>query len=60
MAKASIAKIQAVLTNKLRLTSPEFRLEKLADGKVSGSIVSDAFVDEDDLARQRAIWNALE
>ena len=60
MAKASIVKIQKVLTQRLRLKVPEFRIEKLSGDKVSGSIVSDTFKGMDDLERQRAIWNALE
>jgi acid stress-induced BolA-like protein IbaG/YrbA len=60
MAKTSKAKLQQVLTKRLRLEEPEFHLEKLSGGKLSGNIVSDTFEEMDDLERQREIWDALE
>ena len=60
MAKTSQAKLKAVLTQRLKLAEPEFALEKLSGGKVSGNIVSDSFDGMDDVDRQRAIWEALE
>ena len=62
MGKSSktLAKIQDVLTERLELDDPVFQLEKLPNGKYSGSIISDSFVKMSDLERQRAIWSALD
>jgi acid stress-induced BolA-like protein IbaG/YrbA len=38
---------------------PELQLETEPDGRVSGFIISDKFVDMDHLARQRKIWSLL-
>jgi len=60
MAQTSQSKLKEVLTRSLGLDTPEFHLEKLSSGKLSGSIVSDSFARMDHVKRQRAIWDALE
>jgi acid stress-induced BolA-like protein IbaG/YrbA len=37
----------------------ELQLETEPDGRVSGFIISDKFVDMDHLARQRKVWSLL-
>ncbi|HEY3242845.1 MAG TPA: hypothetical protein VGM03_05785 [Phycisphaerae bacterium] len=58
--KLTKEELKAVLTNRLRLSSPRFRLEKLSGGKLSGSVVSDFFKGMNDSERQRRIWEALD
>ena len=60
MASASTTKLKTVLTKRLRLRDPEFHLERLSGGKLSGNIVSDTFRGVDDVERQRRIWDALD
>ncbi|MEK7731329.1 MAG: hypothetical protein AAB363_05680 [Planctomycetota bacterium] len=60
MASASTTKLKTVLTSRLRLRDPEFHLERLSGGKLSGNIVSDTFRGVDDVERQRRIWDALD
>lgn len=53
-------KLRQVLQSKLQLGAPcEFQLEVLPNGKLSGNVISDRFKGMTDLARQRAIWKAL-
>ncbi len=60
MAATTKKKLEEVLTVRLALTEPEFYLEKLPGGKLSGSVVSDTFEGSDNVARQQSIWDALE
>lgn len=60
MAATTKKKLEEVLTERLGLVEPEFHLEKLPDGKLSGSVVSDTFRGVDHIGRQRKIWDALE
>lgn len=50
-------KIRAILLE--LFPEPEFQLETEPDGRVSGFIISDKFVDMDHLGRQRKIWSLL-
>ena len=52
--------LQRFLTRTLKLRSPRFELERLPGGKLSGSVISDTFKGKTDLARQKAIWDALD
>ncbi|NLX14767.1 MAG: hypothetical protein GXY44_14110 [Phycisphaerales bacterium] len=60
MAKITENKLKGVLTKRLKLKSPSFCFEKLPDGKISGSVISDTFQKMRDSDRQRKIWDALE
>mgnify|MGYP000703519419 CR=1 FL=1 len=60
MATTTSRKLQEILRNRLSLENAEFHLEKLPDGKFSGSVVSDSFRGVESVARQRRIWDALE
>src|SRR4051794_38515350 len=51
-------KLKEVLTRRLRLKDPYFRLE--GRGRVSGSVVSATFAGKGDSDRQRMIWDALD
>lgn len=52
--------LQEILTSRLSLKSPRFELERLPNGKLSGSVVSNSFQGKGDSDRQREIWDALE
>jgi len=54
-----IGEIEQVLTRRLNLDKPRFRLES-AGAKVSGSIISSSFRGSPDDQRQQMIWDALE
>ena len=60
MGSPSATKLKTALTKRLRLREPEFHLERLSGGKLSGNIVSDSFRGIDDVERQRKLWDALE
>ncbi len=62
MAKGRLSKqeLENVLIRRLQLSAPQFVLEKLPGGKVSGSVVSDFFRGMTDSERQRRIWDALD
>ena len=60
MAATTKSKLEDILTRRLKLKQPEFHLEKLPGGKLSGNIVSDTFMGVDHIDRQRRIWDALE
>ena len=60
MATTSQKRLKEVLTERLGLDEPEFYLEKLSGGKLSGSIVSDTFDGSALVERQHRIWEALE
>jgi acid stress-induced BolA-like protein IbaG/YrbA len=51
--------LQEVLTRRLRLSKPRFKLENFA-GKLAGSIISNTFLGKGDSDRQDMIWDALE
>ena len=51
-------KLKEILTRRLKLKEPHFRLE--GRGRVSGSIVSATFAGKGDSDRQRMIWEALD
>ena len=50
--------LKEILTRRLRLLHPEFRLE--GRGRVSGRIVSATFAGKGDSERQKMIWDALD
>lgn len=52
-------KVQQILTRRLGLKSPYFKLTRLGPF-INGSIVSKTFFGMDDLKRQHAIWDAQE
>lgn len=52
-------RLQDVLTRRLKLDAPRFRLERFGS-MLGGSIISDTFRGKRDVARQRMIWDALE
>ena len=51
-------KLKEILTRRLKLKDPHFRLE--GRGRVSGSVVSATFAGKGDSDRQRMIWDALD
>jgi acid stress-induced BolA-like protein IbaG/YrbA len=51
--------LEALLTRRLRLKAPRFRLRK-EGGKFSGHVISDSFRRKDSYARQQMIWDAFE
>lgn len=59
MPAVSKKKVQEILTRRLRLIEPEFKLEK-EGSKVFGSIISRTFGGKGDYKRQSMIWEALE
>ena len=60
MAAVSQQKLREILIKRLKLVSPQFQLEKLPRGKVSGSVISDTFMGRSNINRQQDIWAALE
>jgi acid stress-induced BolA-like protein IbaG/YrbA len=59
MRKVTKAKLQEILTRRLHLSAPEFRL-KAYGARINGHIISDSFKGKRDLKRQQLIWDALE
>jgi acid stress-induced BolA-like protein IbaG/YrbA len=55
----SKVKLQQLLTRRLRLTQPEFRLERIGS-KLAGSIISETFKGKSARQRQKMIWDALD
>ena len=51
-------KLKEILTRRLKLKDPHFRLE--GRGRVSGSVVSATFTGKGDSERQKMIWDALD
>ena len=51
-------KLKEILTRRLKLKDPRFRLE--GRGRISGSLVSATFTGKRDHQRQQMIWDALE
>ena len=60
MAATSQKRLKQILTERLGLSEPEFYLERLSGGKLSGNIVSDTFNGLALVERQRRIWEALD
>jgi acid stress-induced BolA-like protein IbaG/YrbA len=54
----SHAKLKQILTQRLRLRSPQFHLQ--GRGRISGSVISPTFAGSSDHQRQRMIWDALD
>lgn len=52
-------KLQQILTRRLGLKAPRFKLARLGPF-INGSVVSQTFAGMDDLKRQHSIWDALE
>ncbi len=52
-------KLQQILTRRLGLNQPQFKLETIGN-KVAGSIISDTFKGKSDRQRQHLIWGALD
>ena len=59
MPAVSKKRLQEILTRRLRLAEPQFKLEK-EGSKVFGSIISQSFRGKGDYKRQAMIWEALE
>jgi acid stress-induced BolA-like protein IbaG/YrbA len=59
MRKMSKAKLQKILTSRLKLKRPAFRILDLA-GMLCGHVISDTFKNKSDLERQRMLRGALE
>jgi acid stress-induced BolA-like protein IbaG/YrbA len=59
MQPVTISEVESVLTTRLGLHDPIFKLEP-AGTKVSGSVISSTFRGMRDLERQRKIWDALD
>jgi acid stress-induced BolA-like protein IbaG/YrbA len=55
----SKVKMQQLLTQRLGLAQPIFKLEKIG-AKLAGSIISETFKGKSDRERQRIIWDALD
>jgi acid stress-induced BolA-like protein IbaG/YrbA len=55
----SKVKLQQLLSQKLALKRPLFKLEKIGS-KLAGSIISETFRGISDSARQNMIWDALD
>ena len=51
-------KLKEILTRRLKLKDPHFRLE--GRGRISGSLVSATFAGKGDHQRQQMIWDALD
>lgn len=51
-------KLRQLLTARLQLAEPTFRLEKVG-AKLAGSIISPTFAGKSSRERQRLIWDAL-
>ena len=54
----SQSKLKEILTRRLRLENPIFRLQ--GRGRVSGSLMSPTFSGKGDSERQQMIWDALD
>ena len=59
MQPISKKKIESVLSKRLKLAAPKFRLAKRGM-RWSGSIISPSFRGTNDLKRQKKIWDALD
>ena len=59
MSQVTMSDIETLLTDKLKLRDPVFKLEP-AGAKVSGSVISSTFRGLTDSDRQRQIWDVLD
>ena len=59
MATITKGKLQGILTRRLGLVDPEFRLQKAGD-RLVGNVISVTFKGKRDHERQKLIWEALE
>jgi len=59
MSQVTVGEVETVLTNKLHLQEPIFKLEP-AGSKVSGSVISLSFRGLTDSERQQRLWDALD
>jgi len=59
MSQVTVSDIETLLTDKLKLHDPVFKLEP-AGAKVNGSIISSTFRGLADSERQRRIWDVLD
>ncbi len=59
MTKLTKKKLEAILTRRLCLVDPEFRLEKASE-RLIGNVISLTFKGKRDHERQKMIWDALE
>jgi acid stress-induced BolA-like protein IbaG/YrbA len=55
----SKVKLQQLLSNRLQLNNPMFKLEKIGS-KLAGSVISDTFKGKSARQRVRMIWDALD
>jgi len=60
MAKIAKNKVEQTIRKALRSKKVVFKWEKIPGGRLSGSIVSDAFKEQKDIDRQKTVWDALE
>jgi hypothetical protein len=51
--------LEEVLTRRLRLVKPRFKLERMG-GTIAGSVISRSFKGKRDMVRLNMIWDALE
>src|SRR5882757_3584184 len=58
MAKLTKQKLVKILTDRLRLIDPEFRLEK-SGSRYFGNVISKSFMGKQDHQRQLMMWNAI-
>ena len=59
MAKLTKEKLAKILTDRLRLKDPTFRLE-WAGERLVGNVISETFKGKRDHERQKLIWDALD
>lgn len=59
MSQVTVNDIETILTDRLKLEQPDFKLES-AGSKVSGSVISPTFRGMPDSERQRLLWDALD
>jgi acid stress-induced BolA-like protein IbaG/YrbA len=59
MAKLTKKKLEEILTSRLQLADPDFRLEKAGD-RLVGNVISETFKGKRDRERQKLVWDALE
>jgi acid stress-induced BolA-like protein IbaG/YrbA len=59
MTKLTKKKLETILTRRLGLVAPEFRLEKASE-RLIGNVISVTFKGKRDHERQKMIWDALE
>jgi acid stress-induced BolA-like protein IbaG/YrbA len=55
----SKVKLQQLLSSRLALRGPVFRLERIGQ-KLAGSVVSETFRNKDASQRQKMVWDAIE